>query len=119
MTGATSSAAHTLLAQVDLKSAYILNSKTNTTVASVFGQPAQLINVILPNIFIAAGLVILFLFVFGGLSIIMSAGNEKGVDKGRQAITAAIVGFIIIFSAFWIIQIVQIVTGVKILNAGL
>jgi Zn-dependent protease with chaperone function len=110
---------HALLARVDLKSAYKLNPSTNTGVADIFGQPAQLINTLLPNIFVAAGLVILFLFVFGGLSIILAGGDEKGVEKGRQAITAAIIGFVIIFSSYWIVQIIQVMTGVQILNTAL
>lgn len=108
-----------LIAQVDLEKAYLLNPTTGTKVADYFGQPAQLINVLLPNAYIAGGLVILFLLVFGGLSIIMAGGDQKGMEKGMQAIKSAIVGFLIIFTSYWIIQIVEIVTGVPILKSGI
>lgn len=109
----------TFLAQVQLDQEYKLNPNTGTTVAQAFGKPADFINILLPNIYIAAGLVILFLLVFGGLSIIMSSGDSKGVDKGKQAITAAAIGFLIIFTSYWLIQIIELLTGVKILSPNL
>jgi hypothetical protein len=105
----------TLLA-VNLGDEYKLNPKADTTVAEFFGKPAQFLNVLLPNVYIAAGLVILFLLVFGGLSIIMSSGDSKGVDKGKQALTSAAIGFMIVFTSYWLIQLLELLTGVKILS---
>lgn len=107
----------TLLA-FDIKNEYILNQTTGVTVAQVFASPASFINILLPTAYVVSGLVILFLFVFGGLSIIMAGDNQKGVDKGKEAIKSAVIGFLIIFTAYWIIQIIEIVIGVQILNPG-
>ncbi len=74
------------------------------------------ISSVLPNIFIAAGIILLFLLIFGGLMTIMNAGNEEAQEKGKNAITSAITGFIIIFASFWIIQIIQVLTGINILK---
>jgi len=104
----------TVLAQVNLRNEYRLNSSAN--VADYFGKPSDLVNLLLANAYIAAGLVIFFLLVFGGLSIIMAGGDQKGLDKGKQAISAAVVGFLVIFTAYWIIQIIEIITGVNILG---
>ena len=59
-----------LLALVDLKKAFILNK--SQTVADTFGTPAAFINTLLPNVYIAAGLIVFALLVFGGFSIISS-----------------------------------------------
>jgi len=63
----------------------------------------------------------LFLLIFGGISVILSAGSgsAEGAAKGKQAITAAVIGFVIIFAAYWIILIVERITGLKILNSGI
>jgi hypothetical protein len=50
--------------------------------------------------------------------VIKSAGSE-GKGKGKDAITNALVGFIIIFSAYWIIQAIEIITGIPIFGAYL
>ena len=51
----------------------------------------------------------------------MNAGSadKEGMEKGKNALTAAIAGFIIIFAAYWIVQIVQFVAGVDIFNTNL
>ncbi|HAV15528.1 MAG TPA: hypothetical protein DCX25_04320 [Candidatus Pacebacteria bacterium] len=103
-----------LLAAVNLKEKFLLN-KTQT-VADTFGTPAAFINTLLPNAYIAAGLIVFALLVFGGFSIISSGGDPKGLEKGTQAITGAVIGFLVIFASYWIIQIIQIVTGLQILS---
>jgi len=91
---------------------------------SPFGQEyglADLISVILSNAMVIAGIILLFLLIFGGISMIMGAGqdNPEQAAKGKQAATAAVIGFIIIFAAYWIIQIVENITGLDILKPGL
>ena len=41
---------------------------------------------------------------FGGFLILTSGGNQEKVTRGRKAITAAIVGAIIVFSAWLIVN---------------
>ena len=74
------------------------------------------ISSILPNVYIGAGLILLFLLLFGGLTTIINSDNPEAQDKGKQAITSALIGFLIIFASYWIIQIIQVLTGIKILN---
>jgi uncharacterized membrane protein (Fun14 family) len=38
------------------------------------------------------------------------------VDEGRQKVTMAIIGFVVMFSAYWVIQIVELLTGIAILD---
>lgn len=42
--------------------------------------------------------------VFGGFLILTSAGNPEKVSRGRKAITSAIVGAVIVFSAWLIVN---------------
>lgn len=75
-----------------------------------------LINNVLPNVYIAAGLILFFMIVFGGFTIISNAGNKDKIGEGTKTITSAIIGLLVLFASYWIIQIIQIVTGVSILN---
>ena len=91
---------------------------------SPFGQTkglADLVSVILSNALVIAGIILLFLLIFGGISMIAGAGrdNPEQAAKGKQAATAAVTGFIIIFAAYWIILIIEAATGLAILNPPL
>lgn len=73
----------------------------------------------LPNVYIAAGIILFFLVLMGGFTMIMSAGNQEKLQQGRKTLTSAVAGFVILFASYWIIQIIQVVTGVPILRSGL
>lgn len=87
-------------------------------ISSVF-QPAQsfdtfgsLISVIVKNAFMVAGVIAFVLLVVGGFGIIVGAGGDpKKLEQGKQAVTAAVIGLIIIVGSFWIIQILEVLTG--------
>lgn len=93
-----------------------------------FGQPnhlfgdikdvGTLVSAVLANIYVIAGVILLILIIFGGLGIIMGAGQNdpQKVAQGKKAVTMAIAGFLIIFASYWIIQLVELLTGVNILG---
>ena len=100
----------TLLAQV--------NIATEFPPAQKFDTPGKLISVLLKNAYVFAGVLLFVLLIFGGFSIIMGAGqgDAKKAGQGKKVATAAAVGFLIIFASYWIIQIIEVITGFKILN---
>ncbi len=86
-----------------------------------YGSIGELISSILPNIYVIAGIILFFLMVGGGLMIVVSAGKDdpEGTAKGSKAVTSALIGFLIIFASYWIMQIIQTVTGIKFFESGL
>lgn len=82
---------------------------------------ADIASIALWNAIMVAGILMVLLILFGGISIIMSAGNSnsEGAAKGKQAATTGVIGFLIVFSAYWIIQIIELLTGLNILTPGL
>ena len=86
------------------------------------GTLGELISLILRASFVLAGVGLLLLLIFAGFSIIMGAGKSdpEQAAKGNKAATSALVGFIIVFSAYWIIRIIELVFGVNfITNPGI
>jgi hypothetical protein len=85
--------------------------------AKSFPTIGAFVNVILKNAFVIAGVIFLVLLIFGGFSFIVSAGSgdAKKAEQSKQAITAAVTGLVLIFASYWIIQIIEIITGVTIL----
>lgn len=88
------------------------------TYAPAFSSPGSLISILLKNAYVLAGIMLFVLLIFGGISIISSAGggDPKKTAQGQKALTSAVIGFLIIFGSYWIIQIVQYITGLEILN---
>lgn len=86
-----------------------------------FNSLGDLVNVILPNVYMLAGVILFILLLFGGFGVIMGAGNDdpKQAAQGRQAITMAVIGFLVIFASYWIIGIIEKLTGTNILNSGI
>lgn len=80
-------------------------------------QTGDLVSVIVSNAYILAGILFLILFIVGGLNVIGSAGSSdpQQAAKGWKIITAAFIGFLIIFVSYWIIKIIELITGLKIL----
>jgi len=82
---------------------------------SGFNNISSFVSSILPNVYIIAGIILLFLIIGAGFAIMSSTDDPQKKGQGGKALTAAIVGFLIIFASYWIIQIIEKITGVPIL----
>lgn len=89
----------------------------NSTVGETYTSTSDLINNILPNIYIAGGLIVFFMIMFGGFTIIANAHDSHKIEEGGKTITFAIIGLLVLFASYWIIQIIQVITGVSILSS--
>lgn len=75
-----------------------------------------LVTGIVKNAFMAAGIISLILLIFGGFQVIVAGGDPKKMEQGKQAMTGAIVGLFVVFGSFWIVQIIEVITGQKLLG---
>jgi ABC-type Na+ efflux pump permease subunit len=91
-----------------------LQLSNGVPVSSVYDTPAFLVNLIVRNVFVIGGIIIFLLIFYAGFKFIQD--TTKGKEEAQKILTAAIVGAITMFSAYWILQIVQVLTGV---NVGL
>lgn len=83
-----------------------------STVKETYDTPATIVNLLVKNLFVAAGIVIFFLIIGAGLSYLKDSGQGK--EEAKNLATGAVIGFIVMFSAYWIIQIIKIITGADI-----
>lgn len=59
----------------------------------------------------AAGIGLLLMIIASGFTLMTAAGDAKKMASGQAKLTNAIVGFILVFSAFWLTQILGVVFG--------
>jgi len=69
----------------------------------------------LPLVFVFAGLALFVYLIYGGLHLMISGGDPAGIAEAKGKITNALVGFLIIFCSWWLIQILEIIFHLKIL----
>lgn len=90
----------------------LLKLGNGLSVKDVYTSPAFLVNLIVYNAFVIAGVLVLFFILLAGFKFI--SGGVKGKDEAKTIIQSALVGFLLMFTAYWIVQIVEVVTGVPI-----
>ena len=107
-----------VLAQVDISKTPLGNGHQ---LGTSYPNLAILVSVILKNALTVAAIVFLVLLIFGGLTFIINAGSgdSKKTAQSSAAITNALIGFLVVFLAYFIIQIVEVITGLNILNSTL
>ena len=62
-----------------------------------------------------AGLILFVMLIWGGIEMMAGSATSKSVDAGKQRITTALLGFLLLFASFWIARILEMMFGIKIL----
>lgn len=73
----------------------------------------SLVSLFLNISFAVAGLILLFFFILGGIGMISSAGQSdpQKAEQAKKTVTSALIGFIIVFTSYWIVQLIGSLTG--------
>ncbi|KKU10262.1 MAG: hypothetical protein UX13_C0016G0019 [Candidatus Woesebacteria bacterium GW2011_GWB1_45_5] len=71
-----------------------------------FSDIGGLIGNILPYVFGAAAIALLIYLISGGFQLMTSQGDPKAIQGAQGKITNALIGFVIVFTAFLIVQII-------------
>ncbi len=99
-----------ILQSLTLPDGTIVKSPTDfTSVGDIFTKA-------LPYILTIAGLILLFVIIGAGFTMFTSAGNPEKIKKSSQQLTFGIIGFVVIFTSYWIIQLLEKVFGLSILG---
>jgi hypothetical protein len=96
-----------------------LKLQDGSAVSTQYSSVNVFFNNILPNIYIAAGLIIFFMILMGGFTILTSATDTHKLQEGQKTISSAIIGLVVVFASYWIIQLIQVLTGIQITNSSL
>ena len=101
---------------------YLSQVPIGTTFGSPFVESGKtigdLVSTGLGIAFVVAGIILLVSFIIAGFGLISGAGqnNPEKLEKGKQALTSTIIGFVVVFTAYWIVKLIQQVTGVELLR---
>lgn len=78
-----------------------------------FKTLSGLFSFILPRVLILGGVMFFIMIIIAGLGVIMGAGSDDPAskEKAKNFLTYSIIGLIIMIGAYWILQIINVVTG--------
>ncbi len=79
----------------------------------------MVINAVVQNAFMLAGLISFVLLIFGGFTVIVAAGDAKKAQQGKTAMTGAVIGLLLVLGSFLIVQIIEVITGLNILSPSI
>jgi len=110
---------HNLIAVVKIGDATPLGEGKGNL--SSYTSLSQIISPLLKNSLTLAGIIFIALILIGGIGMIAGAGSgdQKKAEQSKKTITSAVIGFIVVFAAYLIIQAIETFTGLKILNPDL
>lgn len=73
----------------------------------IFGNVVQALTALV-------GVAVFVMFVVGGFSFLMSAGDQKKLEKARGTLTNAIIGVVVIVVAYLVLLTIKALTGVDV-----
>src|SRR3989338_5048989 len=102
----------TVFAQINLTPRGQFTTLNSITIGNI-------ISAIIILVLIVAALVFFFMLVWGGIKYITSGGDKAKTEAARSQITAALIGLVIVFAAWAIINLVNLFFGINILNLNI
>jgi len=92
-----------------------LKTAGNPEVGAQLSTPGGIVSRLLQFLFPLSGLVLFVMIIWGGFEILTkSSQGTKAIEAGRNRITAAIIGFLLLFATYWIAQIIEVIFGIVI-----
>lgn len=76
-----------------------------------FTRLGEVVESAIKFVFAFAGIALLLMIIAAGLTLMTSAGDAKKIEQGKQRLTYSLVGFLIIFTAYWLVQILGRIFG--------
>jgi len=73
----------------------------------------DLINKILVFLMPAAGLILLFVLIWGGFDFMMAQGNPEKIKSAWGKITSGIIGFILLITSYLIVRLIAKIFGLE------
>jgi hypothetical protein len=96
--------------QFNFMDQFTLTQGGTGTVQGEFGDLGTLVNRIVQPVMVAVGVIFLIIFVYNGFMLATKSGEPQAIDQARKMMTAGLIGLLIVFSAFWITEIILIAT---------
>lgn len=81
---------------------------------------ANLVSSIIQIILVVTAIILVFILIGGGIAVMTSGGGDpQKASRGQKAVTSALIGLVIVFAAWAILNLVSIFFGVNLLQLNI
>lgn len=105
-------------AAVDLKSNFFSGQPDATKSFSTLGG---VISILIPNVIVVCGILFFLLILYGGWQLITLGGqwnlSPQKVTQAKTMTYYGAIGFLLVISAYFILQITGVITGIDFINS--
>lgn len=95
---------------------YVISNELLGSPGSANLKVGDLATKLLPYLYIIGGMILFAMLVWGGFEMLTGVADTKAQESGKQRITTAVIGFLLLFVSYWLIQLIQIVFKINILG---
>jgi hypothetical protein len=80
---------------------------------------SRIFPIILPYVFGIAGIILLLNIITSGFKMMTSAGDPKALQAAQAKLTTSLIGIIILFVSFWIVNLIMQFFGINFTGGNL
>lgn len=77
-----------------------------------FNSLSSIVNKVVGYLIPIAGIILLFVLIWGGYDYLMSQGNPEKIKSAQAKMTTGIIGFILLVVSFLIVKVITIILGI-------
>jgi hypothetical protein len=78
-----------------------------------FSSISDILNVLVPNLMIGAGIIFFIMLIISGFWFMNSDGNAENLKKIKQLLVASIIGISIVFTSYLVIKLLGVLFGLQ------
>ena len=92
---------------------YAVKIDESTFAPAKFGSIAKIVDLIIPIIISAGSVMFLIMLLRGAFTILTGEGKPEAIAKGQKMLMFAVVGLVVMISAFTIVKVVGLIFNVN------
>lgn len=81
-----------------------------------YSSIAAIVNLVIKYLFLAGGVVFFALILISGYKLVFLGDKQKALSDVKKNLTTGVLGLLIMFAVFWIIRVIETITGLSILG---
>ncbi len=74
-----------------------------------FANLGSIVNLIIPILMVGAALLFLIMIISAAFTYLMAGGNPENIKKAQKALTFAVLGLVLVISAYTIMKVIAFV----------
>ncbi len=106
--------------EFDFARSLLLNNTAGNDGANLvknrYSSVGAVVNLIIRYLFLAGGVVFFVLILISGYKLVFLGDKQKALSDVKKNLTTGVLGLLIMFAVFWIIKIIEALTGLSILG---